>query len=136
MLRLSRWAAVMFTLLGAAGQAGARPSDQPQRMPVGPPDPANPSAAAAIPATPPGPGPAAAVPAPVPAAPAAGPTLLTPDPPAPAAVNVPAPQAPAAARGVTAARSDTRGGSAGTKAHRWRLFRRRSGDAGRPSGRQ
>jgi hypothetical protein len=118
MHRLPRWAAVLFALLGAAGQAGARPSDQPRRMPVGPPE-----AGTAAPAFPP------------PAAPPAHPpAAVTPDAVAPAVPNAPLPPGPApGGKGAAAGRGDTRGAQAGTKSQRWRLFRRRSEDGGRPA---
>jgi hypothetical protein len=126
MLRSSRWAAVLFTLLGAAGQAAAAPADQPQRMPVGPPDPAGAAPAILHPTAP-----AVAAPAPLPAA--SGPALVPPDYSIPPPINA-APQQPAPAVRGASTRTDARAGQAPPKARRWHLFRRRSNDA-RPSGR-
>ncbi|HZY90775.1 MAG TPA: hypothetical protein VFE78_38480 [Gemmataceae bacterium] len=125
MHRLPRWPVVLFALLGVAAPAGAQSPGSPQRMPVGPAELGTPSPVAApLPAAPPA---ASAVPgrlAPVPSGPALAPPAYS----VPAATYAPSAPAPAAV-----GKADPRGGQAAPKAHRWRLFRRRSADAGRPT---
>lgn len=116
MHRYPRWAAVLFVLVGAAGPVGANPSDQAQRMPVGPPDAGAPSPIVPAPAAPPPPAP---VPQPGPA--------LMPQYAAPAAPVIPQPQAQVAGpNGAAAPQAAAKG--AQSNPHRWHLFHRRSAD--------
>ncbi len=119
---LPRWAVVLFVLVGVVGPAGASPSDEVRRMPVGPPD---------------GNTPAPVIPAPAaPAAPAAptapAPVLMPPPAVAPqyapqVAPVVSQPFTPQpAANGKAAAQPPAKG--AQNNSHRWHLFHRRSTD--------
>jgi hypothetical protein len=116
MHRFLRWAAVLFALIGAAGLVGASPSDQAQRMPVGPPDAGAPALV---------PVPAAPAPPPAPVAPPV--PVLTPQYVAPVAPAIPQPQAQVQAANVNAARPAPVKG-APNSGHRRHLFRRRSAD--------
>jgi len=137
MHRLPRWAAVMFALVVAAGQAAAQSSDQIRRMPVGPSETGT-APPAAPPAAPPSAAPPAApLPFAPPAAPVAAPAVVMPEHLIPATPAVPTPQVvPPGGNGSATGKGCAKGAQAGADGHhRWRLFHRHSGDEDRSGAR-
>jgi hypothetical protein len=132
MHRLPRWAAVMFALVAAAGQAAAQSSDQIRRLPVGPSETG--TAPPAAPPAAPAPSPPAA---PLPTAPPAAPAVVMPEHLISATPAVPTPQVvQPGGDGSATGKGCAKGARAGADGHhRWRLFHRHSGDEDRSGAR-
>ena len=116
MLRLPRWAIVLFALVGVVGPVAASPSDEARRMPVGPPDANTPAPVIPAPAAAPPPAPV------VPPAPAVTPQYAAPVAPVAPPVQAQQPVSTANAASQAPAKGAQHSG------HRWHLFHRRSGD--------